>query len=340
MMPQLGQHQPPGGACRSTPDHCPSATGLPPSKHGTAPPPLDLPAELHKAKQARRAASRLTIRVADGSPGGLQGGQPAAGGLAAAAAGRSQPGWLASCAGICSRNASGRSLVPSPSNFLMPASLLALGLLPAGGNEADVESELGQLEQLLRQAWGHGAGIQTEAFIRLLGLDNCRDTVAGGPMLRGLSGGVVRRPAAPAPGVPLKWLEPLSLPRARCPPTLHPSALSTSALPCPPCLAAAPAGERKRLSTAEMLVGPRRVLLMDEISTGLDSATLYNNIQALGMTTHGLELTTVVSLLQVGRCRQPCAGSTPVSPYRPTSCNTKLALSSRCGASPRSVGAR
>jgi hypothetical protein len=50
-----------------------------------------------------------------------------------------------------------------------------------------------------------------------------------------------------------------------------------------------------------MLVGPRRVLLMDEISTGLDSATLYNNIQALAMTTHGLELTTVISLLQVGR---------------------------------------
>jgi hypothetical protein len=28
-----------------------------------------------------------------------------------------------------------------------------------------------------------------------------------------------------------------------------------------------------------MLVGPCRVLLMDEISTGLDSATLYTTIQ-------------------------------------------------------------
>jgi hypothetical protein len=48
-----------------------------------------------------------------------------------------------------------------------------------------------------------------------------------------------------------------------------------------------------------MLVGTRRVLLMDEISTGLDSATLYNNIQALAMATHGLLLNTVISLLQV-----------------------------------------
>mgnify|MGYP001807852329 CR=1 FL=1 len=38
----------------------------------------------------------------------------------------------------------------------------------------------------------------------------------------------------------------------------------------------AAAGERKRVTTAEMLVGPRRVLLLDEISTGLDSATLYS----------------------------------------------------------------
>lgn len=37
-------------------------------------------------------------------------------------------------------------------------------------------------------------------------------------------------------------------------------------------------GERKRLTTAEMVVGPQRVLLMDEISTGLDSATLYSVI--------------------------------------------------------------
>eukprot|EP00877_Chromochloris_zofingiensis_P010755 jgi/Chrzof1/5933/Cz16g21030.t1 len=57
-------------------------------------------------------------------------------------------------------------------------------------------------------------------------------------------------------------------------------------------------GERKRVTTAEMVVGPRRVLLMDEISTGLDSATLYDVITFFGAMTHGMQLTTLVSLLQ------------------------------------------
>jgi hypothetical protein len=50
-----------------------------------------------------------------------------------------------------------------------------------------------------------------------------------------------------------------------------------------------------------MLVGPQRVLMMDEISTGLDSATLHSVVQFLSALTHGLQLTTVVSLLQVRR---------------------------------------
>ena len=40
-------------------------------------------------------------------------------------------------------------------------------------------------------------------------------------------------------------------------------------------------GERKRLTTSEMMVGPRRVMVMDEISTGLDSATLFTIIRTL-----------------------------------------------------------
>jgi len=40
-------------------------------------------------------------------------------------------------------------------------------------------------------------------------------------------------------------------------------------------------GERKRLTTAEMLMGAQRLLLLDEISTGLDSATLYSVITYL-----------------------------------------------------------
>ena len=40
-------------------------------------------------------------------------------------------------------------------------------------------------------------------------------------------------------------------------------------------------GERKRVTTTEMLVGPKRMLMADEISTGLDSATLFSIIQLM-----------------------------------------------------------
>lgn len=48
----------------------------------------------------------------------------------------------------------------------------------------------------------------------------------------------------------------------------------------------------------ELLVGPARVLFMDEISNGLDSSTTYQIIKYLRHSTHGLDTTTVISLLQ------------------------------------------
>ncbi|KAG0465359.1 hypothetical protein HPP92_019523 [Vanilla planifolia] len=57
-------------------------------------------------------------------------------------------------------------------------------------------------------------------------------------------------------------------------------------------------GQKKRLSTGELLVGPARVLLMDEISTGLDSSTTHQIIKYLRHSTHALEGTTMISLLQ------------------------------------------
>ncbi|CAD7702122.1 unnamed protein product [Ostreobium quekettii] len=57
-------------------------------------------------------------------------------------------------------------------------------------------------------------------------------------------------------------------------------------------------GEKKRLTSAEMLVGPKTVLLMDDISTGLDSATLFSVIKWLRQATHSLRLTTIITLLQ------------------------------------------
>ncbi|KAI3446950.1 hypothetical protein Pfo_003615 [Paulownia fortunei] len=57
-------------------------------------------------------------------------------------------------------------------------------------------------------------------------------------------------------------------------------------------------GQKKRLTTGELLVGPSRVLFMDEISTGLDSSTTYQIIKYLRHSTRALDGTTVISLLQ------------------------------------------
>lgn len=45
-------------------------------------------------------------------------------------------------------------------------------------------------------------------------------------------------------------------------------------------------------------MGPSRVLFLDEISTGLDSSTTHQIIKYLRHTTHALDGTTLVSLLQ------------------------------------------
>ncbi|KAL9176954.1 hypothetical protein ABFS82_01G027200 [Erythranthe guttata] len=57
-------------------------------------------------------------------------------------------------------------------------------------------------------------------------------------------------------------------------------------------------GQKKRLTTAELLMGASRVLFLDEISTGLDSSTTHQIIKYLQHTTHALDFTTLVSLLQ------------------------------------------
>ncbi|XP_052182367.1 ABC transporter G family member 32-like isoform X3 [Diospyros lotus] len=57
-------------------------------------------------------------------------------------------------------------------------------------------------------------------------------------------------------------------------------------------------GQKKRLTTGELLVGPSRVLFMDEISTGLDSSTTYQIVKYLRHSTHALDGTTIISLLQ------------------------------------------
>lgn len=57
-------------------------------------------------------------------------------------------------------------------------------------------------------------------------------------------------------------------------------------------------GQKKRVTTGEMLVGPAKVLLMDEISTGLDSATTFQICKFMRQMVHAMDVTMIVSLLQ------------------------------------------
>ncbi|KAM1523848.1 hypothetical protein ACFX10_008508 [Malus domestica] len=57
-------------------------------------------------------------------------------------------------------------------------------------------------------------------------------------------------------------------------------------------------GQKKRVTTGEMLVGPAKVLLMDEISTGLDSSTTFQICRCMRQLVHIMDVTMVISLLQ------------------------------------------
>ncbi|GBG34028.1 ABC transporter G family member 31 [Hondaea fermentalgiana] len=59
-------------------------------------------------------------------------------------------------------------------------------------------------------------------------------------------------------------------------------------------------GERRRTTLGEMLFGRHPLLLLDEISTGLDSATTFKLVQALCASTRRMQSNVVISLLQPG----------------------------------------
>ena len=48
-----------------------------------------------------------------------------------------------------------------------------------------------EFEQLVAAVWG--TSVKVEVLLRILGLASCRNTVIGGPMLRGSSGGEKKR---------------------------------------------------------------------------------------------------------------------------------------------------
>ncbi|KAI6681764.1 hypothetical protein NL676_035645 [Syzygium grande] len=57
-------------------------------------------------------------------------------------------------------------------------------------------------------------------------------------------------------------------------------------------------GQKKRVTTGEMLVGPVNALFMDNISTGLDSSTTFQIVNSIRQSIHIFNKTALVSLLQ------------------------------------------
>ncbi|KAI7742385.1 hypothetical protein M8C21_015295, partial [Ambrosia artemisiifolia] len=57
-------------------------------------------------------------------------------------------------------------------------------------------------------------------------------------------------------------------------------------------------GQKKRVTTGEMLVGPAKVFFMDEISTGLDSSTTYQIVKYMQQMVRIADATMLISLLQ------------------------------------------
>ncbi|CAI0473877.1 unnamed protein product [Linum tenue] len=111
--------------------------------------------------------------------------------------------------------------------------------------KVDVDHNVDIFLKAMASEGGQKLDILTEYVTKILGLDQCADTIVGNEMRRGISG-----------------------------------------------------GQKKRLTIGEMLVGPARVLLMDEISNGLDTSTTFQIVNSIKHTTHILNGTSVVSLLQ------------------------------------------
>ncbi|XP_066366058.1 ABC transporter G family member 48 isoform X2 [Miscanthus floridulus] len=57
-------------------------------------------------------------------------------------------------------------------------------------------------------------------------------------------------------------------------------------------------GQKKRVTTGEMLSGPARALFMDEISTGLDSSSTFQIVKFMRQLVHVMNETVMISLLQ------------------------------------------
>ncbi|CAN1308019.1 ABC transporter G family member 48 [Linum perenne] len=120
---------------------------------------------------------------------------------------------------------------------------------------------------------GQKTSLVTDYILKILGLDICADIIVGDEMQRGISGGQKKRVTT-----------------GMCSPLPCDSRfILCFALGLVLCVC---------LNAGEMLVGPAKVLLMDEISTGLDSSTTFQICKFMRQMVHILEVTMIISLLQ------------------------------------------
>ncbi|KAJ4809491.1 ABC transporter G family member 36 [Rhynchospora pubera] len=133
------------------------------------------------------------------------------------------------------------------SGIIKPRRMTLLLGPPGAGKTTLLKVLAGNSDKDLRAIGTEGkeANIITDYVLKLLGLENCADTIVGNQLIRGISG-----------------------------------------------------GEKKRVTTGEMVVGSANVFLMDEISTGLDSSTTFKIVNCIRQYNHIFGTTTVISLLQ------------------------------------------
>ncbi|KAL4603910.1 hypothetical protein ACB092_10G157600 [Castanea dentata] len=117
------------------------------------------------------------------------------------------------------------------------------GIIPE--SDIDTYMKVTNLQKTATSIEGLRKSLQTDYILKILGLDNCADTLTGDMMNRGISG-----------------------------------------------------GQKRRLTTGDMIIGPTKALFMDEISNGLDSSTTFQIVTCLKHLANITGSTILLSLLQ------------------------------------------
>eukprot|EP00850_Spirogloea_muscicola_P013086 SM000087S23368 [mRNA] locus=s87:336767:345436:+ [translate_table: standard] len=131
------------------------------------------------------------------------------------------------------------------------------------GMDIHPEPDLDAVMKGIALSSGDSGALITDYIMKILGLDICADTLVGNEMIRGISGGQKKRVTT--------GKGPMYI-------------LTTRSC--------------SEHGSGEMVVGPKRTIFMDEISTGLDSSTTYAIVRCMRNFTHILQGTILMALLQ------------------------------------------